>query len=230
MRESCDEPYFFAGNSTGCLVLHGFGGSPRETHALGKHLASTGFTVSGARLAGHGCTPSDFHSSRSEAWLHSAQSALEELSAICSRVVIVGFSLGGGLGLQIASRQRCAGLVTMSSRVLPVAERRSRTSKLWHTAVARLDPSYAVNRELGAAVANALAALPHVLIPALIMHGRSDTLVTVENAQAIFEGIAAEQKELVFWDSTGHDMLSAGPHLREIFVRISTFVDSLAGS
>jgi carboxylesterase len=230
VKQNADEPYFFAGNTTGCLVLHGFGGSPREAHALGAHLASAGFTVSGARLAGHGGTTSEFYSSRSEAWLESAQSAFNELRTICSRVIIVGFSLGGGLGLQIARRQSYAGLVTMGSRVLPVADRRPTASRLLHSAIPRLDPSSAAHRELRAAVANALAALPHVQVPALIMHGRSDDTVTMENAQAIFEGIAAEHKELVLWDSTGHDMFSAGPHRRDIFERVSAFVESLATS
>ena len=166
----------------------------------------------------------EFYTSRSGAWLESAQGAFDELSTVCSRVFIVGFSLGGALGLQIARRQPYAGLVTMGSRVLPIAERRTKTSRLLHAAVPSRDPSHAVQRELRTAVANALTALPHVHVPALIMHGRSDETVTIENAQAIFEGIASQQRELVLWDATGHDMLSSGPHHREIFERVSSFV------
>ena len=227
MQQSSGEPYFFAGDSTGCLVLHGFGGSPSEVRALGEHLASTGVTVSGARLAGHGGTASEFYTSRSGAWLESAQQAFDELSTVCSKVFIIGFSLGGGLGLQIARNQSYAGLVTMGSRVLPVANWRTRTSRLLHSAIPRLDPSSAARRELGNAVAHARAAVPDVHVPALIMHGRRDDIVTIENAQAIFEGIASDQKELVLLDGTGHDMLSSGPHRREIFERVSTFVELL---
>ena len=65
-------------------------------------------------------------------------------------------------------------------------------------------------------------------VPALIMHGLLDDTVTVENARAIFEGVATERKELVLWDETGHDMLSSGPHRREIFERIRTFVETVS--
>ena len=225
---SASEPYFYPGNSTGCLVLHGFGGSPGEAHALGEHLATAGYTVSGARLAGHGRSTSDFYTSRCDAWLESAKSAFDDLCVHCASVVIVGFSLGGGLGLQLARTRSVAGLVTMGSRVLPVPRRRPRTSRLLHSAVPWRDPSYDARQQLREAVADAREALPHVRVPALIMHGLLDDTVTVENARAIFEGVATERKELVLWDATGHDMLSSGQHHREIFERVSTFVETVS--
>jgi carboxylesterase len=224
------EPYFYPGSRKGCLILHGFGGSPQEAQALGVHLGSAGYTVSGARLAGHGRSTSDFFSSRFDAWLESANRAFDELNTHCTSVVIVGFSLGGGLGLQLARAHSFAGLVTMGSRVLPVPSRRPRTSKLLHAAVPWLDPSYGAREQLREAVAYAQEALPHVHVPALIMHGLEDDTVTVENARAIFEGVATKRKELVLWDATGHDMLTSGPHRQEIFERVNKFVEAVSVS
>jgi carboxylesterase len=227
---SASEPYFYPGNSEGCLILHGFGGSPTEAHALGEHLASAGYTVSGARLAGHGRSTSDFYTSRFDAWLESADRAFDELNAHCKSVVIVGFSLGGGLGLQLARKKSFAGLVTMGSRVLPVRSRRPRTSRLLYATVAWRDPSYRANQQLREAVGSALSALPHVHVPVLIMHGRQDDRVTVDNARAIFDGVASKRKELTLWDATGHDMVSSGPHRQEIFERVSSFVAAVSES
>ena len=46
-------PFFFPGDSTGCLLIHGFSSSPTEMHPLGVYLSQKGHTVLGVRLA-HG--------------------------------------------------------------------------------------------------------------------------------------------------------------------------------
>ena len=48
------EPFFYPGNETGCLLIHGFTGAPTEMQPLGKYLADCGYSVLGIRLAGHG--------------------------------------------------------------------------------------------------------------------------------------------------------------------------------
>jgi carboxylesterase len=44
------EPFFFPGNDTGCLLIHGFTGAPTEMRPLGEFLAGKGYTVLGVRL------------------------------------------------------------------------------------------------------------------------------------------------------------------------------------
>ena len=46
-------PFFFAGGDVGCLLVHGFTGTPHEMRFLGERLAAQGYTVSGVCLAGH---------------------------------------------------------------------------------------------------------------------------------------------------------------------------------
>ena len=47
------EPFYFPGNSTGCLLIHGFTGTPKEMRPLGDFLADKGYSVLGIRLSGH---------------------------------------------------------------------------------------------------------------------------------------------------------------------------------
>ena len=44
------EPFYFPGNSTGCLLIHGFTGAPMEMRPLGDFLAEKGYSVLGIRL------------------------------------------------------------------------------------------------------------------------------------------------------------------------------------
>jgi carboxylesterase len=45
------EPFYFPGGKTGCLLVHGFTGSPKEMRWMGEYLAGQGYTVLGVRLA-----------------------------------------------------------------------------------------------------------------------------------------------------------------------------------
>ena len=47
------EPFFFPGDRTGCLLVHGFTGTPKEMRWLGEYLADLGFSALGVRLVGH---------------------------------------------------------------------------------------------------------------------------------------------------------------------------------
>ena len=48
--------YWFEGNEVGCLILHGFTGTPQNVRPLADYLARRGLAVSVPRIAGHGTT------------------------------------------------------------------------------------------------------------------------------------------------------------------------------
>lgn len=125
------EPFFFSGDPTGCLLLHGFVGTPAEMRGLGETLATRGHTVYGVRLAGHGGAPEELRSVHWHDWLYTAQDALHYLEGCCEQVVVVGFSLGGALALLLAQQHTFARLALIATplslqgdwrlRFLPVA-------------------------------------------------------------------------------------------------------------
>ena len=53
------EPFFLPGGKTGCLVVHGFTGTPLEMRGLGDFLHQQGHTILGVRLAGHATSLKD---------------------------------------------------------------------------------------------------------------------------------------------------------------------------
>ena len=53
------EPFFNPGGSTGCLLDHGYTGTPIEMRAMGDHMAGKGYILLGIRLAGHATKPED---------------------------------------------------------------------------------------------------------------------------------------------------------------------------
>lgn len=106
-----------ANAKTGCLLVHGYGGSPFEMEGLAAALAKAGFAVRNVCLPGHGEGYQGFRKSRFVDWLHHAENELRDFSARHERVVLAGFSMGGVLCLNLAARLPVAGVVTLSTPI-----------------------------------------------------------------------------------------------------------------
>lgn len=108
-------PFFYPGGEVGCLLIHGFTGTPFEVRWLGEHLNARGYTVYGPRLAGHGTRPEDLARVHWEEWAGDVLAGYELLAARCERVIPIGLSMGGALALWLAAQRPVAALVTLSA-------------------------------------------------------------------------------------------------------------------
>ncbi len=78
--------------------------------------------------------------------------------------------------------------------------------------------------ELRQVVAQARITLPQVTTPALIMHGRNDLVAPLDSADLIQTHIGSPERELIWWDNTGHQLLTEGPHLQAVHQRVTNFL------
>ena len=219
-------PFLYPGGATGCLLIHGFSGSPPEMRPMGNYLARQGLTVLGPKLAGHGTTPEDMARTRWSDWVASAEEGLSELQRRCTRVFIAGMSLGGLITLHLAAHHAVGGMVAMSTpahiadwrfRFAPLAQpflRWVKSGMDWDTTdplapqrcwcYDRLPLGCVVS--LGQLMRLVRRELPKVEAPALIMHGRHDRSVPADSPQIIFDGLGSDDKEMVWWANSGHPM------------------------
>lgn len=123
------EPFYFSGNRVGCLLIHGFLGSPSEMRFLGERLAKHGWTVHGICLSGHGTSPEDMARTRWEDWAKDAESGVRELRETCDTVIGIGLSMGGLLALHLATLGLLDGMVTMNAPMV-LADQRTRYIQL----------------------------------------------------------------------------------------------------
>ncbi len=220
------EPFMHRGGPTGCLLIHGFTATPQEMRGLGEHLASQGHTALGIRLAGHGTRPADLARSRWGDWLASVDDGYRILRAACDRVVLLGLSLGGALALLASTRYPAAGVVAMSTPLLPTGgpiRFGLRPLSLVYPFVLKRpahwrDPNAARERvaypsyptralvEVSRVLQVLRASLGSIDVPVLLIHSREDTLVPPKNSQAIFDGLrsADADKQLVLIDHSTH--------------------------
>jgi carboxylesterase len=246
-QPTTDRAEFTMGPATapvGCLLIHGFSGSPLEMRWLGEYLAGQGVRVEGVRLAGHGTRPEELKHLTWRDWLKSAEDGLERLLQLHDKVVIVGFSMGGLLGLHLCARRPSdiSRLVTISTPVY-FRDRRIHLIPMvrhvvpWHN-VRRpgtsVDPEahtryHSYRRYPLIAVDQLLnlmrvtrKVLPTVKTPALIMQGVRDDVVDPRSAQYLFDHIGSRDKDLVFWHNSAHGVVFDAER-EEVWRRVHKF-------
>ena len=90
--------------NVGALVVHGFTGNPSSMREIAEVFGAAGFHVELPRLAGHGTNVEEMMDTRWADWSRDAENALNELRKRCSKIVVIGLSMGGALTLWLASR------------------------------------------------------------------------------------------------------------------------------
>lgn len=101
----------------GCLLLHGYGGSPFEFNPVQERLEQAGFFVHCPVLPGHCQSMEAFCQTRFTDWAEAARQAFVQVGRQVDKVVVIGLSMGGSLGLWLAEQYPLAGLVTISAPV-----------------------------------------------------------------------------------------------------------------
>ncbi|MDP9035367.1 MAG: alpha/beta fold hydrolase [Myxococcota bacterium] len=119
------ESELFAEGQAPCVVaFHGFGGTAAELLPLLRRIAQTGYAVDAALLPGHGTRAEDLQDLTFEQWVSAGMARTHDAIAKYGSAVLVGFSLGSLVAMQIAADlsgsggsdgDRMAGLVVLGN-------------------------------------------------------------------------------------------------------------------
>jgi carboxylesterase len=242
-------PFFFEGSATGCLLIHGFSGSPPEMHPMGAYLAEQGLTVLGVRLAGHGETPEAMAMTGWQDWVASAEEGLQELQERCDRMFVAGLSMGGLITLHLAAHYPLNGAIAMSAPAY-IADWRIRFLPLvrpflrWVTPNMESDLTdpqaesrfYSYDRLPTSAIVSLKSLLrlvrrelDQVRAPLLIMQGKHDHHIPPDSAQIIHDRVSTLDKEIVWWANSGHAM-TIDSEREAIWARAFAFIAAHGGA
>ncbi|MCE7870395.1 alpha/beta fold hydrolase [bacterium CPR1] len=206
------------GEKVAVLLLHGFACSPQTMRSLGTALHMRGHTCYAPLLPGHGEMLEDFNMVLSTDWLDAAEASFDHLKQRYDRVAVVGFSMGGTLGLHLATVRTLQSLTLLATPVffgswvrrfypmarsftsaLPVvfdvANHRARKRRKLgvHTVL----PVHAVG-ELLALLEEVRPRLSQVECPLLIAQSRSDHTVPPTNAPFIAQNVSSRLRRLLW--------------------------------
>lgn len=246
------EPYFFSGDSVGCLVLHGFGSSPAETRWLGQHLAAQGWTVYGLRTAGHGTNYRVLARLRWQDWYASLLDGYQLLRQICDRIFIIGHSMGGmltllaGVTLKVDALLVLASPLSFRSRLMPYAhlikyyrpfvdasdhsdvdqivrDEQARRGEAQH---GRIRYNIWASHALGEMFALAKVVrhnLPHVTAPLCLVYSAADETATFADRQIILDGVQSSVIESHSLEKSGHN-LPIDIERETVFALVAAFI------
>jgi carboxylesterase len=247
-RTVVDEVHLGSGD-LGCLLLHGFTGSPLEMVPMAEALAQDGFAVHVARLAGHGTSPEDLAGTSWADWVRSAQDAYQRLAGRCRAVAIGGLSMGGAIALLLAATETPAAVVALATpvRLRPLVHRLARAARPvmpYAPVVMRVGPrspevlpyraSYpriplGVMGELSSLLDHTREKLPGVRVPVLVAQGRWDWAIPADSADYIYGHVASEIRRLVWLPHSGH-LVTLDRDRDHLFSEVRRFLgDHLAG-
>ncbi len=224
------EPFFFPGEpgKPGCLLIHGFTGTPKEMRWMGEFLAAQGFSVLGVRLSGHATRPEDMTRSHYTDWIASVEDGYALLRGVADSIFLVGLSMGGVLALLTSTELDVKAVIGISTPYhLPHDPRLKFINQLswikpfipksklppgsgWFDREAWKDHiSYPENPtrsigELDKLLSRMRAALPRVNVPVLLIHSKDDGYVLPENAEKIFSDLQTPDKQKLYVTQSGH--------------------------
>lgn len=102
---------------TGCLLIHGFAGSRCEIDSLVSKLNEYGFLTSVPLLAGHEASCRELARAKHSDWIQSVLAAYDDLEKSCNNLVVIGFSMGGLLGIQLCQVHKIQALVLINTPI-----------------------------------------------------------------------------------------------------------------
>jgi carboxylesterase len=248
---SGSEPFFYPGGPTGCLLLHGFTSTPEEMRWLGLDLAERGYSILGARLAGHGTHPRDMARTRFHDWLISVEEGLALLRGAAERVFVVGQSMGGLLALLAAANYPLSGAVTMATPFTTTPGRPSPLLRLLgglrpmvRKEGVELDPELGGRREkdypayavypsriypeVATLQCEVATAVPRIRVPVLLLQSRDDGMIPPDSMERLYEALGTADKEKVWLEGLGHGMVRA-PGRQVVFDAVAGFLERVAG-
>jgi esterase/lipase len=218
---------------------------------LADYLGRKGVWVYVIRLKGHGTSPDDLARRTSEDWRESVDSGYGALKHVCDRVMVGGFSFGGGLALDCAARlEEVAGvfavcppmrLQDLSSRFAPTVAAWNRVMDFIHIQVGKREfvaivpehPNINYSRlpvaalvEMGRFMKGLESRLAGIHVPALIVQAQGDPVVDPAGTKQLFEKIGSESKQYLLFPFDRHGILS-GAGADQVHGVIGEFIEQV---
>lgn len=243
--------FFFPGGPLGCLLIHGFTGTPYEMRGLGASLADAGHTVRGVQLPGHAHLGSELVEAGRREWYAAAVHALDDLARDCSSVAVVGLSMGALLALRLAAERAdtVERVAVLAPALMAADDRLTRLAPLLRLAGAVLPPRWGVIAKQGSDIADdgaravhpafpmplrglaelaalqreVRALLPRVRQPVLILHGRLDRTCPLENVELLRTSLGSPQVRTRVFEASAH-VLTVDRERREVEEEIRRYV------
>ena len=221
------------GKKPAVLLLHGYGGSPYDFKPLIDAFDKQGIAYHAVLLPGHGSSPKDLNKVSSDELVNAALDAYDDLHEEYGEVIVAGFSMGGGLSLNVAGERDPVGLVLFGAYVEVTRKwyyfgRAEDWARRLHKIMpyVRKIGDMNINDPEGKKLYDSYHTLPvktvmelekigkeakekadDIHCPVLWLHSREDIAADYNAAKKCFDKIASDDKEFITYEKSNHIIL-----------------------
>lgn len=237
------ESFFIEKGKVGCLLCHGFTGTPNEMRKVGEYLASKDITVIGPRLPGHGTSVDDMKSTNYKDWYQEYERAYQKLAEVCDEIFIGGLSMGGALTLHFASQNDVTGVITMATpaklmqpkmplllafgsifkKVAVKKSKKELAGQQKYNILAYKKYPIGPAKSLVKLILRTKKDIAKITAPILIIQGLLDARWLRVSSKIIFDKVSSDDKELVLLRESPHN-LTEGPEVDNVQKTIYHFI------
>ena len=217
--------FFRKKGKIGCLLVHGLTSCAEEMQGIGSYLHSKGYTVLGTLLKGHNTSLKDLAHTTWHDWYSAVEKDFNFLKKECSKVYVIGLSIGATLSMHLAANNKVDGLVLLAPAIFyinPLVKftpflryfKKYKTKDYSFYYPGREESYFDIADETAAfrriaykkvplsSLASAMALIKiikkeikQVKCPTLIIHSLTDRTIKPESAQHIFDNLILGTKD-----------------------------------
>ncbi|WP_240375623.1 alpha/beta hydrolase [Bacillus piscicola] len=247
MKIVAPKSFTYKGGDRAVLLLHGFTGSTADVRMLGRFLEKRGFTCHAPLYKGHGTDPQRLLETGPDEWWQDAVAGYHFLKEEgFEDIAVAGISLGGVFALKVGAELPVKGVVTMSAptegktaddlrkRVIDYARAHKKMGGMEvgkiQSELKKLEqqpmPFLPALREVIEEVSEKLGT---ITAPVFVIQGLLDDPLYVDSAKRIFEEVQTEEKQLNWYEKSGH-IITLGEERERVYEDIYQFLLSINNS
>lgn len=207
----------------GCLIIHGYTGGPYEIEPLIRHLQEqTDWEIEVPILSGHG-RELDLTNVAFERWLEESLESLQQLSARCETVYVIGFSMGGMIASYLAAIHPVDKLVLLAPARKYISFKyitqhigevigdglkgKLKENEIYLHYKDKLgEVPLKANVEFMKLVAHTKPFLADITVPVFIAQGQRDGMVPFQTVYDLEKEIGSDNKEVVLFEKSDHHL------------------------
>ena len=200
--------------------MHGFGGDVSEVEYLAVYLRLNSCSVICTQLKGHTGTRKDMVGVRYFQWMQSAEKDLQELLNRNEEIFIIGFSMGGLIGINLSLKYNVAGLVCLNTPIFcwdlkniginiveGLVNKDYKNIKRYLYSIWKYPMSSLYNFKLFVRMSK--KNLEKIILPILIVQANDDDTVKSKSAGYIYNRINSKNKRIKYFEQGGHVILKS---------------------
>ncbi|WP_265444605.1 alpha/beta hydrolase [Acetivibrio straminisolvens] len=221
----------------GCLIIHGFAGNLGEIEPLNRYLSSKGFVTQCPILKGHMGSRQDLAVAKYTQWIESAENSLLELNSRCNKIIIIGFSMGGLIAVNLAAKYKTYGIVTLNTpiyhwdikRIVKNVANDIKTKDYKHIkyyigSATSIPFSSMINFKVLLGKTKPL--LKNIRCPIFIAQGLIDDTVHHKSADYIYKNVSSKVKYVKYYENSNH-IICHSIDSKDVFTDIENFIENI---